>query len=300
MEKISYYGRELCSYRSSLHTHCKTSDGQFTADEIIEKYSAEGYDVFAFTDHRKSNRVSELDDRGMTLISGMEIHPQGPRGITWHFVGLGVPEDFTEPQGDGQACIDAVNALGGVMICAHPYWCGFTSTEIATLKGLAGIEVFNTSTRYIGRAYNMQVWDELNDAGILHPAVAVDDTHGSRDLFMGWTMVMTNEPLSQKAVIQAIKDGDFYATQGPKFTRLSYEGGIFEAEFTPCTEVIGLSNLSSGHLGMVENINGPSSGIQEVTSCRFTLNRNRPNSWFRLQVRDRNGRFAWTNPFFVK
>jgi len=57
----------------------------------------------------------------MLLISGMEIHPKGPRGITWHFVGLGVPENFTEPQGEAQSVVDAVNAIGGVMICCTSF-----------------------------------------------------------------------------------------------------------------------------------------------------------------------------------
>ena len=154
------------------------------------------------------------------------------------------------------------------------------------------------STRYIGRDYNMQLWDELSDMGRVLPATAVDDAHRPCDLFMGWTMLLTDKPLSQQVIIDALKAGDFYASQGPEFKRLSYVDGVFEAEFTPCVEVIGLTNLSKGYCAMVENMNGPQDGLKEISSCKFTLNKV-PNGWFRLQIKDKNGRYAWTNPILV-
>ena len=68
------------------------------------------------------------------------------------------------------------------------YWYGFTSPN-RDVKGLAGIEVFNTSAT--SDAYNMQV-GRVEQRRNLHPAVAVDVPIGC-DLFMGWTMVMTND-----------------------------------------------------------------------------------------------------------
>ena len=59
----------------------------------------------------------------------------------------------------------------------------------------------------------MQVWDELSDAGIVLPAVAVDDTHRPRDLFKGWTMIAAKDA-SPASLLKALKRGEFYATQG--------------------------------------------------------------------------------------
>ena len=116
---------------------------------------------------------------------------------------------------------------------------------------------------------------------------------------MSWTNILTDKPLSQQVVIDALRAGDFYASQGPEIKRVSYVDGVFEAEFTPCMEVIGYSNLSSGYCAMCENMNGPQDGIQEITSCQFKL-KTRPNGWFRLQLKDKNGRYAWTNPIKVE
>ena len=93
-KKMNFYGRELPVFKCGLHTHSTVSDGSFTPAEVIRKYARAGYDVLAFTDHRKPNPVSTYDGLGMTLISGMEIHPRGPRNLTWHLLALGIPEDF--------------------------------------------------------------------------------------------------------------------------------------------------------------------------------------------------------------
>ena len=45
----------------------------------------------------------------------------------------------------------------------------------------------------------------------------------------------------------ALRQGDFYATQGPEFHFLHFTDGVFSAEFSPCTEVIGLTNFSGGY-----------------------------------------------------
>ena len=180
---IEFHGKTLETFKAGLHTHSTVSDGQFPPQEVIRRYADHGYRALALTDHRKTHPVGCYDSCGMTLIPGIEIHPQGPRGIPWHLLSLGVPEEFPAEYASGQEAVDAVNAAGGIVFEAHPYWCGFTAAELMTLKGICGIEVYNTSTRYIGKAYNMQIWDELLDAGCRCSALAVDDMHRSCDLF---------------------------------------------------------------------------------------------------------------------
>ena len=172
---------------------------------------------------------------------------------------------------------------------------------IAPLRGLAGIEVYNTSTRYIGRAYNMQIWDELCDMGLRFPALAVDDVHRPRDLFLGWTEICCEER-TLECVMAALKDGSYYSTQGPRFKRISYRDGIFEAEFTPVTSAIGVSNQCRGFCAAAPNLAGDGSA-PEVTSCRFDMRELfAPGktvikcNYFRFQIIDAEGRHAWTNP----
>ncbi|MBS1370591.1 MAG: CehA/McbA family metallohydrolase [Lentisphaeria bacterium] len=291
---MDFYGVEYRVFKANLHTHSTVSDGRFGPQEVIRLYADHGYDALAFTDHRRTNPVGSYDARGMALLSGIELHPAGPRGVPWHLLAIGVPEGFPGEFASGQEAVDAVNAAGGAVFAAHPYWSGFTSAEIMSLIGLAGIEVYNTSTRYIGKAYNMQLWDEILDAGRRCPAIAVDDMHRCCDLFRGWTMIAAEEG-APGALLDALKAGRFYASQGPEIHTLSLRGNVFEAEFSPCVEAILVAPGSRGFCGAVPDADGPGSPEKEVTGVRFELGDTEPR-YVRLQIRDRAGRHAWSCP----
>ena len=286
---MEFYGQNLVPLKANLHTHSTVSDGIFTLEKLIELYSGAGYDILAFTDHRKANRVSNLDGKGMTLLSGIELHPVGPRGITWHFLALGVPEDFTDcSELAPQDIVDRVNQSGAVCFVAHPYWCGLTSAEVMSLTGILGIEVYNASTRYIGKEYNMQMWDETLDAGKNYTVLAVDDVHREAELFMGWTMIACSER-SQEKILEAIRTGQFYSTEGPEFKKLSFKDGIFEAEFTPCSKAVIITNQCCG-FGIFDD-----GGNDARTSIRFDESTLKPGSYLRCQICYKDCKYAWTN-----
>ena len=298
--KIDFYGRELNAYKASLHTHSTNSDGSYSPSKVIELYKDHGYDVLAFTDHGFVTKIQDLDSQGLTLIQSLEMHPKGPRHILWHLVALNVSNDFVyDGKMEAQALIDRAVADGAMVICAHPYWCGFTSEEVASLKNISAIEVYNTSTRYIGRQFCMQIWDELSDKGLVYPATAVDDMHSSHDLFRGWTIIAA-EDKSVASVVDALKHGQFYASMGPEFYKLSFDGNVFEASFSPCTEVIGLTNPSGGYCVQVDDMIGYGTGTVTHTECRLELRGNpERDTWFRLQIKDAEGRYAWTAPIVI-
>ncbi len=293
---MDFYGRQLNTYKANLHTHSTISDGRFTPEEVIRLYSEHGYQVLSMSEHGKTNPIASYDSQGMTLLSGIELHPQGPHGIDgpsrWHLLACGVPVDFPGEFETGQQAIDAVNAVGGIVFAAHPYWCGFTSAEVMSLKGVVGTEVYNTSTRYIGKAYNMQIWDEILNMGHHYSALAVDDFHRDEDFGKGWTVICA-ENRDPASLITALKAGDFYSSQGPEIYRLSFKDGIFEAEFSPCMEAILVSGGPRGFCGRVQG--RPDA---EATSIRRDLNEWKPRRYIRLQLLDREGRYAWSMPLY--
>ena len=111
---------ELTVLKANLHTHTTNSDGTFSPSEVIGFYADAGYDVLAFTDHRTTNRVSEYDAEGMTLLSGIELHPAGPRGIPWHILAIGIPEFFLHPSGKRATGGGCGPAGGRSRICRTP------------------------------------------------------------------------------------------------------------------------------------------------------------------------------------
>ncbi len=287
---MNFYGKQIKPLKANLHTHSTVSDGIFPLGELVRRYRDAGYDVLAFTDHGKTSQVSRLDGNGMTLLSGIELHPLGPRGIRWHLLALGIPENFSDCSGQSpQAVVNMVNRAGGICFAAHPYWCGQTAAEVMSLDEIAGIEVYNTSTRYIGKEYNMQLWDETLDAGKNYSALAVDDVHRETELFRGWSMLAC-EPTQEK-ILAALREGGFYSTEGPEFTSLTFEKGIFQAEFTPCQKAIIITNKCGG-FGLFNEANGG----EDITTISFDTAKLSKGSYLRCQICDGNGRFAWSNP----
>jgi len=298
--KINFYGEELNTYKANFHMHSTVSDGKLPLTETMNLYRQEGYDILAATDHYKANRVSEIDTGDLLLMSGMEFHPDGPRGIRLHLVAINVPEDFKNPSElPYQEAIGAVRSAGGECILAHPYWSGFNSNDIMGIKNIIAIEVYNTDTRYIGKGYSVQTWDELLQLGYHLPGVAVDDTHNPRDFFGGWTMICAKEK-TPTAVMDALKSGSFYASQGPDFHKLSFENNIFSVECSPCEELIVMSNGSFGRCGNMSGFEATTpaerNNTKEITSFETEIPADAGLTYLRCQIKDKKGRYAWSSP----
>ncbi|MBO5959472.1 MAG: CehA/McbA family metallohydrolase [Lentisphaeria bacterium] len=293
---MNFFGRKLNVYRAALHNHSTTSDGKLSPAELIDIYSKAGFDVFAFTDHSKTNPVSTFDGKGMTLISGMEMHPMGPRNIPWHLLTLGLPEDFEMTFTYGQESVDAAVAAGAIVFCAHPYWSGLRTDEIMELKGLTGVEVYNNSCRCVGREFDTIHWDELLEAGYHYPALAVDDIHTIEHFCGGWVNVLA-ENKEPETILTALKNGDFYSSTGPEIKSITFENNVLKAEFSPCVRAV---VYTPRYFGYSDRRNYPH-GVEpeEFTTLEHDFT-DSPADHIRLQITDRNGKVAWSNPIYLK
>lgn len=295
MKQINFYGKSLNAYRASLHAHSTVSDGFFSPEQVVKLYEEAGYDILALTDHAKKNDFTKLSSTTMTLLPGIELHPGGPR-VPWHLVCLGIPQNFPEEFSIAQEAVAAVNAAGGVVFNAHPYWCGFDSREVESLKGTLGIEVYNGGCRALMKEYNMQCWDEMLNHGCFCTAIAVDDMHRPRDLFWGWTMICAPDR-DQKSILKALRQGEFYASTGPEIYSLEYVDGVFRAEFSEVTDAVLISNLDYYWCETLEDLHYRGEGIRPITTLVCNVREKFPVcTYARLQIRDARGYFAWSNP----
>ena len=291
-------------FKVNLHTHTTNSDGIYVPQAIVNLYREKGYDALALTDHRFTNRVSELDGGDMTLICGTETHPAGPRGILLHFVGLGIPEDFADPSElPFQKCIDAINEANGLCYLAHPYWSGLVLDDILQMDGFLGVEVHNTSCVGVGREKSDAHWDQLLEKRPETTAVAVDDTHGDSHLFGGWTMVCADDKQPQ-TLLAALREGKFHASTGPEFFKfdVDFETRRVYAEFSPVKKAIIMSKASSGICLKAPNHssakNVESGFIDKDGDKREYFSFSIPEGipYFRCEITAENGGRAWTNP----
>lgn len=306
MKKIILNGKESNIYKVNLHTHTNLSDGLHSPMELCRLYSLAGYDALALTDHRKTNQISELQTTlkekmslDLQLISGIELHPASPKG-SWHILALGVPEGFPGEYATGSEAAQAARDAGALVFAAHPYWCGFTAQDIIDELGeITGTEVYNASCRFIGKEYGMNIWDDLLDSGSRPGfALAVDDCHNPAHFGMGWTMIAAENP-TQDALLSALRKGDFYATQGPEFTRIEFTDKHFIAEFTPAVSACVVSNRNSGRCAASPNWPLPGHDKGEITSVDIDFSMMPEGHYFRLQIRDASGKMAWTMPYFI-
>ena len=274
-------------WKVNLHTHTSVSDGKLSPGEALSVYRKAGYDAVALTDHWCYGKSYTED--GVTVLSGAEYNVGvDSRSGIFHIVGVGMTEEpvwDSETRRDPQVIIDTIHAHGGIAILAHPAWSLNTLDQIRPLKNVDATEIYNTvsGVHMSRRPDSSLIVDMLASEGIVYPLVADDDTHYyDGDECRSWIMVEA-ENASQEALLDAIRNQRFYATQGPEL-HVWREGDEIVARCSPCKEIVFLSNLPWTPRVFEK---------EGITEARYEI---RPRECFvRVEVTDADGNRAWSN-----
>jgi len=293
MKKVNPFQAPGRWYKANLHTHTALSDGTQPLEERVRQYREAGYQILAITDHRLVSTAAALSGPDFLVIDGIETHPGCiPGGDKYHLVVLNAPTGLEFPDESSAAeRIRMARAAGAEVIIGHPYWCGHQLPHLMPLQGAAAVEVFNTTCTKRGKGYSSVQWDDLLDSGWWLPAVAVDDTHADWDLFKGWTMFKL-ESLTPAAFLEALRTGSFYASCGPVIEDFSLSGDRAKVRLrsSPVTEIHLVAQRSCGRSFYAQ----PG---ETITEAEMELG---PGvRYLRGEVVDREGRRAWTNPFWL-
>lgn len=273
--------------------HTTRSDGRLSPDEALARYQARGYDFVALADHWLPSGTGRV--KGMTVLSGVELHTDVDGDQVAHIVGVGFdPERLTLPdeQSSAQALIDAINRAGGISILAHPSWSMNTVEFILSLEGLSGAEVYNTFSGTpwnADRASSAHILDLVATKGRLLPMVAADDSHryGGEE-GVSYTMVNAREN-TPEALLEALRAGSFFASQGPAFRQIMLNGRDVAVECSPCEKVVFSSNLQWGSERCISG--------RDLTHVHYRMNEK--ERFLRVELIDRFGRRAWSSPVEV-
>ncbi len=279
-------------YKGNLHTHTTQSDGRRSPEEALAWYREQGYDFCALSDHWVLTPGGS-DGAGLVSLAAAELNGDG-----YHLLTLGLSEiPSRRLEHEPQAVIDAVKAQGGLAYIAHPYWTGRPSSEIAALRGLDGIEVYNSVCEVSkGTGHGRVHWDDCLSAGLRLTGLAVDDTHwGLEEAGGGWVMVRAPEP-TEAALLAALAAGHFYASAGPAILDLRIGGAeadapVLEVVCSPCAEILFYTCGPRGRRVAAE----PGASV-----CRASLPLQREQVFVRVECRDAQGRCAWTNPVYLQ
>ncbi|MBC7288317.1 MAG: CehA/McbA family metallohydrolase [Armatimonadetes bacterium] len=287
--------------KGALHTHTTNSDGRLSAQEVAELYRRCGYDFVVFTDHGHVTRPEPSTESGLVVIEGVELSVRDASGYTsYHLVAIDLMPDALAQvdRSTPQAAVDSLRDLGALVYVAHPYWSALRDEHLLSLEGVAGLEVFNAGCEYeTGHGDSSQHWDMVLARGKLWQAIAVDDAHNYEwDSCGGLTMVRAKER-SREAILQALREGSFYASAGPVIENLALADGAIH---------IACSAAAAIHMIVPQ----PGRGWTTHQLCkrppchaRFTeleIPVPPPGTVFRLEVVDHEGRKAWTNPFVLE
>jgi len=284
--------------KGNVHTHSNLSDGRCSPQDVCDAYRAGGYDFFALTDHFLPKYGFPIADTrafrtpGFTTLLGAEVHaPATSLGEVWHILAVGLPLDFAPPpvSETGAELAARCVAAGAFVGIAHPGWYALSAADANTLSGAHAVEIYNHTTHLrTDRGDGSHLADQLLAGGRRLSLIAVDDAHfHCPDWFGGWVMVKAtaNEP---EALLEALKAGHFYATQGPRIEGILWGDDSVEVHCSPAASVMVLGRGSRAAQSVAP--------LQ--TRATLPLAKLREGGFARIVVADAAGRRAWSNPHF--
>ena len=328
------FGGDL--YKANLHTHTTVSDGKMTPAEIKSAYLEMGYSIVAFTDHDLIVPHGELRDESFLPITGCEIALEEPsvgskkgRRRAYHFnlyakeeqrtefavfsaddVTLPhmwdyVPEKMREQRFPREYSVEGANALitrtnadGFLVSYNHPVWSLHSFEDYGALRGLWGVELYNSAAWQMGYLDTPRPLEDLLRRGSRPFPIAADDVHRSGHCFGGWVTV-ASPSLEYGAVMRALERGDFYASSGPEIFEISFEDGILTVLSSP----IVAAYLTTERRYTKARVCRRNAVVQEMkfdlSSYLSDSEGEEERAYFRLTLRDARGNFAWSRAYFA-
>ena len=292
------FGRPGRFYKGNLHTHSTNSDGDFPPAEVVERYCREGYDFLTLSDHfleRYGWPVSDtraLRRDGFTTLIGAELHVSRTLADEpWHVLAIGLPTDFAPPaNGEDIVALSRRAAAAGAFIgIVHPAWYGLTPEDARLIDCAHAIEVYNHGSHVENdRGDGWVICDILLNEGRRLSAFASDDAHRmTHDVFGGWIQVHA-ERLDPALILESLKAGRYYSSQGPEIHDVRVEGDEIVVACSPCAVI-----TVQGRGSRTTFVKGEAMTEGRLPLARFE------DSFFRVTVRDADGLCAWSNPVWL-
>lgn len=281
-------------WKGNTHMHTTVSDGRLSPEAAAALYRSQGYDFIVQTDHWKVS--PERVDDGLLVMQGVEFDVYPPRQ-TAHIIGVGVTRSILDRVGrdsTAQQIVDAVNADGGCAILAHPSWSLNTPEFMCGMNGLAAAEIYNTFSGVpwnADRADASILLDVTATWGQLLPQVAADDSHHyTGEACRSYTMVQA-ERCDSASIVRALKQGRFYASQGPRFLRVEVLEDRLLLRMSPACRVTFNSNLPW--------VSGRCRSGVGITEAEYIFQKERGETFVRCEIQDQYGARAWLSPIPV-
>jgi predicted metal-dependent phosphoesterase TrpH len=304
------------------------ADVNATLNVIAEWYKSHGYQCLVITDHEHLTDVHPLSqqyakDGSFLLVPGQEItqtvgNPSHTESLVLaHVNGINInrqimPVDYPKQAADissaesYQRNAQAILAAGGIVQINHPniQW-AIKADDLAHLDKPFLLEVWNAykASNNLGGADDSgrpgpspeALWDTLLTRGKVVWAVASDDAHDyvhfedreSPTPGKAW-IVMQAPALSMPAILEALRNGNFYASTGVALDSYSVDEKGVSLKITPTLSAHFKTRFIGSNGALLAEVSG--------TSPHYAFQGN--EVYVRASIIDSNDHRAWTQPVF--
>lgn len=192
--------------------------------------------------------------------------------------------------------IKTANEHNFIVCLNHPYWSLQEPQELCEYEGLFALEIYNTDNVYWGwPEYDIYAYDIMSRHNIRIAPQMADDNHNHTTedpfagTFGGFNMIKAKE-LSYNAIFNALKNQDFYCSQGPEIYDLYIEDGTVYITCSKVKDIIMVSGIRHTKRKFAKE-------GEYITNASFSLQDNL--KYIRFDVIDENGRHANTRAYFT-
>jgi len=271
--------------KGNLHTHTGISDGEFSPQDTVKLYASNGYNFLMISEHDMVCELDGIDSKGMILIKGNEITLEGP-----HILHVNATNTVYHYP-DRQKVIDEIVKDGGFAILNHPNWeDNFDHCPLALLEALqnyTGIEIYNGIVRKLpGNPESTDKWDILLSRGKLVWGFANDDAHWGDTFCVAWNVAQLKE-FSQKDLLDALKNGRFYASTGVEIESIEVENTTIHISTKNATKCAVISTYGRRIFEIKD---------KEIT---YQVENNLKFPYIRFEFWGQGEEKAWTQPFLI-
>jgi hypothetical protein len=292
--------------RCALHAHTTNSDGELAPDALARHYARAGYDVLAITDHWLRSSASPVGE--LIVIPSAELNAQaGGPAEDAHLLALGIDAEPVAPEHQFAPLAETVAwilAHGGVPYIAHTTWSGLRSPQFEDVEGLVGLEVWNAGCELeLGRGAAAAHWDEALERGHRLFGIATDDSHHPGfDSALASTWVRARER-NAGAVLDALRAGSFYSSTGPVLRSIELDERTVVVHCSPAASVTLFAGRRAGARVNAGRLGYPHHGRVLETNddgliTTAELRRPAQAPYGRVEIVDRGGQRAWSNPLW--
>ncbi len=263
-------------YRGNVHTHTTNSDGELSPMNAVMKYKNLGYDFCAITDHNKIIDTSPFERMADFMVIGGEEY-------TAYFhvsaLDLKIPLDPSGGYGDG---INAIYKASALPILNHPIWPPRVPANfIVQQTNLRHMEIHNGLVQDQEGFDNQFLWDQVLSAGKKIWGVASDDAHRTSDYGRAWIMVNAHSR-DRDVILSAIRRGQYYCSTGVFLDEISLKPGEIK--------------IASRNGQFIRFIGQNRTVLDSVYSNRAVYRYKGNENYVRVEISNRNGQMAWTQP----